>query len=208
MTTIAVVSGSPELFDLSLFPDPSPFSTAYIQNQMSNFSQTLTDVGRRFMETSRQIYEQVNNSEAMRMARAALRTARSYFHPNSIRPMETIEDMRSAQPVMQRYIMAQTDLRQMYHKQQVDGYADTYADIEPGRIGPEHYDWRRVMDGHIQETVVDGQDSWTATMYYDELHPEDRELDFREKHIIMSVWDLVKMAIDADRDPTDIFARD
>ena len=208
MTTINVVHSSPEMFNMSLFPEPSPASMAYVHNQLSNFSQSLTDVGRRFMENTRYIHDQIQNSEAMRMARAAVRSAKSWFHPNDVRPLETLEELRSAQPLMQRYIMAQPDLRQRYHRQQVDGYADTYVDIEPGLVGKDHYDWRRVMGGAIVEHLDEnGEDTWTATMYCDELHPEDRELDFHEKHIIRSAWDLVKMALDSEKDPTDIFAR-
>ena len=48
--------------------------------------------------------------------------------------------------------MAQPDIRSLYHKGHCDGYSDTYVDMEPGLVGEQHYDYRRVMDGVVEET--------------------------------------------------------
>jgi hypothetical protein len=212
MTTINVVhAGDAGAFNAILFPEQSPMVDQYIQNQLNNFSTTLTDIGRQFVETSRALYDKVNDSNAVRLAKAAVRMAKGMFHPNAIIPLETVEDLRAAQPMMQRYIMAEPMLREQFHKQLVDGFADTYADIDPGLIGVHHYDYRRVMNGVVQDTTeVDSEDNvvhgWVSMNFYEDLRGEDRELDFTEQHSILRTWDVVRMAMAAGRDPTDPFS--
>lgn len=210
MSFINVVEvNDPRSFDLFMYPDQSPLNHQYISNQLSAFSQSLTDVGRKFLETSREIYEKINDAVAVRAAKAALRMAKGLFHPNAIVPLETIDDLRSAQPVMQRYIMAEPILRAMYHEQRIDGYSDTYRDIQPGVVGEEHFDYRRVMTGFVQEEkTANGEDSWVARQYLDDLHEDDRELDIHERHIVIRAWDLAKVFIEAKQDPTNIFGGD
>lgn len=208
MTTINVVhAGDVRAFDAILFPEQSPQTSFYIQNQLNAFSQTLTDIGRQFVETSKAIYDKINDSNAIRLAKAAVRMAKGMFHPNMIIPLETIEDIRAAQPMMQRYIMAEPTLREQYHKQLVDGFSDTYADVEPGRIGEAHYDYRRVMDGIIVDEVdADGEEGWVAHHYFDELRGDDRDLDLVEQTAILRTWDVIRMALAAEKDPSDPFA--
>lgn len=208
MTAINVIhAGHASAFDALLFQDQSPMVDQYIQQQLSNFSHTLTDIGRKFVETSRALYDKVNDSNAVRLAKAAVRMAKGMFHPNAIIPLETIEDLRAAQTMMQRYIMAEPTLRQQYHKQLVDGFSDTYSDIDPGQVGLSHYDYRRVMNGVVQDTVEeDGTDGWVSMNFYEDLRGEDRELDFTEQHAILRTWDVVRMALAAQRDPSDPFS--
>lgn len=208
MTMINVVhAGDIGAFDAILFPEQSPMNFQYIQNQLTNFSNTLTDIGRSFVEQSREIFEKINDSNAVRLAKAAVRMAKGMFHPNMIIPLETVEDLRAAQPMMQRYIMAETTLRSQYHKQLVDGFSETYADVDPGLVGDKHYDWRRVMDGVVVDTTdSEGEDSWVAVQYYDELRGDDRELDMVEKVSILHTWEAVRAALFAERDPSDPFS--
>lgn len=193
-------------FNLLSLPNQNPINQQYIQSQLSNFSHSLTELGRKFMETSQEIYERVNSSEAMRQARAAIRNVRSMFDPNEIYYVDNLERMRTAQPMMQRFIMAEPLLRDLFHRQQCDGYSSTYIDVDPGRIGDQHYDWRRVMTGIIQEEVdEDGIDTWVARNFYEDLRPEDRDLTIEEKSAVLSTWEMVKLFTEANQDPTDIF---
>lgn len=193
-------------FDYMLYPEQNPVNRQYIETQLNNYSHTLTDIGRNFVETSRAIYEKINDSTAVRAAKAAVRMAKGLFHPNTIVPLETLEELRAAQPVMQRWVMAEPTIRQIYHKQRCDGYSDTYLDYEPGKIGDQHYDYRRVMDGIIVDTVDEnGNDSWEFTTYSEELRESDRELEFHEQKAILGTWDIVKMFVEAGEDISNIF---
>jgi hypothetical protein len=103
---------------------------------------------------------------------------------------------------MQRWIMAEPTVRELYHDQRCDGFSDTYVDMEPGKVGEEHYDWRRVMSGVVRyddDTVV-------AKFYMDDLREGDRELDSWEKISIVGSWEVLKIAVSQmNEDPTSVF---
>ena len=207
MAIQVIHGGNTDSFDMLAFPMQNPANAHYIQHQLANFSQSLTDIGRKFIETSQQIYERVNDSNVLRTARAAIRMAGGMFHPNEIVELTTLQELRFAQPIMQRYIMAEPNLRELYNKQQCDGYSDSYANIDPGCIKEDHYDYRRVMHGIIVDKVdEEGNDTWSATQYYQENRGDDIELPFDEQVAILQTWDIVKLFVNAGADPSDPFA--
>lgn len=203
---INVVYGGADAFNaLAYGVDQHPANTQYFQRQIESISNTLTDVGQSFFANTQQLYNQVNNSEVMRIARAAVRTAKSLFQPNQILSIFDMASMQNAPLVMQRWIMANPTVRELYHKQQIDGYSDSYVDVSPGIIGEQHYDYRRVMTGIVQD--VEGtegeEDSWKVCYYPDELHEGDKELTHDERVDILSTWSIVEMFVAAGKsDPT------
>lgn len=206
---INVVQAGPTGFDYAIFGEQSPVNTSYFQQQLSYFSESLNDLGRKFMQGAQEVYDKINNNEALRYARAALRTVRGIFHPNAVVSLESIEDLRSAQPMMQRYIMAEPTLRQQYNRQLIDGYSSTYVDMDVGCMAENHYDYRRVMTGVIQDVQDDsGEDHWVAKQFYDEARDDERDLTHDERVSILKTWEIVKMFTEAGKDVTDIFAKD
>ena len=155
------------------------------------------------MQGAREIYDRVANSQAVQYAKAYMRQSNNFFDPNAIIPIDSLEGLQQASVGMQRWIMAQPDIRTLYHQQLVDGYADTYVDMHPGVVGSEHYDYRRVLDGIITEgSEEDGYD-WVTTQYPDDLYKYDRELTIGEKTDILNIWDIVKLYSEARKeDPT------
>jgi hypothetical protein len=180
-------------FDYLIYPEQNPSTLQYLHNQLNNFSSGITDIGRQFLEQTKIAYNSINNSDVVRAAKAALRTAKGFFHPNTIRPLYNIDELQSASPVMQRWIMAEPTIRTMYHENKCDGFYDTYVDNQPTKIGNDHYDYRRVMDS----IIVDTDDGWSVTNYAEDLLDGDKELDFQDKAYILSTWDLMKMMLDA-----------
>lgn len=206
MQAAIVTEGNPLSFNFLAFPEQHQATLQYLENQFTNISNTLTDAGRRFVETSRAIYQREHDVGLIAKAKALVRTAKNIFHPNTIVPLNTLEEIRSAQPIMQRYIMSFPELRKLYFSQRIDGYSDTYADVEPGRIGPGHYDYRRATNGMIMDEVdEDGHYRWRVSQYMEELRYGDRELTFTEKADILSTWDVIKMYLDHAVDPTNVY---
>lgn len=197
---------TPAAFDYLLYPQQSPTTQEYIQNQLSYCVDNLTDIGRRFFETTKDIYAKVNDSNTVRLAKAAVRMAKGLMHPNTIVPLTSLEEIRTAQPIMQRYVMACPEIRQIYHDQKCDGYSDTYIDLQPWAMADAHYDFRQAMNGIVQEFQnEDGEDSWKVVMYAHDFQDNDTDLEFDEKVSILKTWDAVRMAISTGEDPTDIF---
>lgn len=186
-------------FDYLLFPEQHHNNASYVHQQFEQFSNTLTDAGRRFMENAKSVYQQIVESDAANLARLAIRNAKALFQPNHILPLLDIDSLQTASPLMQRYVMAQPDIRQMRYENRCDGFSDSYVDLEPGKIGDQHYDYRRVVNGMIQ----DDDDGWFVKTYAEDLREGDRELATDEKACILQTWDVVKLFVQAGvQDPT------
>ena len=177
-------------FDYVLYPEQHQSTLDYLKDQAVGISDTLTNIGRKFILGTQSVYSGMLNSDAMRSARAALRSAKGIFSADKIVPLESYEEIMAAQITMQRYVMAEPTIRKIYHSQLCDGYSDTYVDVEPGCVGENQLDYRRVMSGIIE---VD-EDGWKATTYSDS-EDDERELLFDEKTDILSTWELVRAAI-------------
>jgi hypothetical protein len=197
-----ITADDPRVFDYSIFPQQSPMNMAYIQQNMQLFSDALTDTGRAFMEHHRQVYEAIDHSDIARKARQVMRSVKSMFTPDVIVSLETIEDLQNAQLQMQRYMMAMPEIRSLYHRNKCDGFRDTYVDMEPGRQGEDHGDYRKVMTGAVIETEDGG---WVARQYFDDLHEGDRALDSDERFLIRRTWDAMRRVIKEGQDPTNQF---
>ena len=199
-----IETNSANSFDCFAFPEQNPANQAYFRNQVQSFANTLTDYGRQFMEVSKNIYETIYDSEAIRKARAALKFAKEAIHPNQIRELYTMTEFQTAMPIMQRYIMANVPIRTIYQDLKIDGYSDTYNDTEPGRIGVKHYDYRRVTDGMMMRTMDENNEvEFYVNNFAEELKPEDRDLDFIEKSMIMRIWDRIEHnLVEGAEDPT------
>lgn len=188
-----------DTFDYLLFPEQHHNNATYVQRQFEQFSNTLTDAGRRFMENAKQVYQQVIESDAANLARLAIRNAKALFQGNHILPLLDIDTLQTASPLMQRYIMAQPDIRALYHNNLCNGYSDTYVDMQPDKVGETHYDYRRVMQHMVQDT----EDGWFVKSWAEDLVEGDRELGFDEKACVLQTWDIVKMFVQAQAsDPT------
>ncbi len=208
MAINVIQGGNVASFDMLAFPTQNPANNYYIQNQLNNISTTLTDIGRQFIEKSREIYDRVNDSDTLRIARAAIRAAQNLFHPNEIIRLQGFDELRFAQPVMQRYIMAEPVIRQKYLKQQIDGFSDTYVNVDGKDVYEEQYDYRRVMSGVIQDTVdTEGNAGWVCKHYLDENRGDDIDLTPVQKSNILATWEIARMFIDAGEDPTDPFSK-
>lgn len=199
---VNVLHASPDAFDMLLYPQQSYVNT-YIQNQFSTFTQTLNEHASRFIEESKRLYDALYHSKAMERARNLIRSAKQFLHPTIIRPLETLEELQQANVTMQRWVMAQPEIRSLYKAEKIQGYPETYVDVHPNEgVGHEHYDYRRVMSGIVEDT----EDGWHCRIHVEDLLPGDRELDFLEKCDILSTWDILEWYLtNSHLDPTDPF---
>lgn len=200
-----VQAGNIATFDYLLYPEQNFMNQTYLENQLNNFSNQISDFGRKFLEETKTIYNKINDSSVIRAAKAAIRSVKGIFHPNSIVALVTLDEIRSAQSAMQRYIMAEPTIRETFHLQRCNGFSDTYVDNYPGQVGEQHYDYRRVMDGIVRDVETEEGYDWVATRYFEELVEGDRELTLNEQVSIMTSWDIAKAFLQAGEDPTDMF---
>ncbi len=181
-------TGGLDVMEAMAFGAPHPNTLNFIQQSLMQPTVALTDAGARFMSTVKDLYEKVSGSTAIRTAEAIRHRIGSLFQENEIRYLERLSEIQNAPTIMQRYIMAEPTIRAAYHRQEIDGYSHSYVDVEPGQVGKDHYDYRRVMDGVIE---LNDDGSWSSTTYFDELHENDRPLTLLEKDTILNQWDTV-----------------
>lgn len=194
--------GADDMFDAMLYGETHPNTVAFLASQVSQVADTLTEAGRAFIAKSAQVFNHYNGAEALRFARGVMSQVKGIFDTNRISTLWELAEMQDANLTMQRWIMANPNVRQMYHAQKCDGYSDTYLDVEPGWVKEDHYDYRRVMDGQFVFNPTEDVD-WRSTSYLDQLKEGDRDLLHEEQVEILRGWDAMDllMALGKD-DPT------
>jgi len=200
MSYSALASAS-EVFDAYLYGKRHVDTVKYLEERGSGFGSRLAASAREFYdEVGESIYKRYDHSSAIRLARAAARRVATAWKPEGIYLLDTMALLQNAPSEMQRRIMASPEIRQLYHQNRVDGYSDTYTDLDPGKVGVDHYDYRRVTDGVMMEQL-DG--TFCAINYFEELRDKGDELDTIEQIDIMATWEQAMARINAKKeDPT------
>lgn len=159
---------------------------------------TISTAASSFFNQAASLYTMISTSDAVQALRNLTVKAENVWQSNVITHLATIEQLQCAPLVMQRYIMAQPDLRQMYLNGEVTGYGDSYENLHGDGIGAKHYDWRRVMDGMV--TVND--EGYQFTQYVEDTR-DDAELTVFEKVDILRTWSVAQTELSkGEQDPT------
>lgn len=183
-----------------LSPNQSNGLQRYIQDQFTNVGQYVSEAARRCSESAQKAVELINNSATVSRIRNTISKLRGMIHQNKIQYIERREDFELAPVIMQRYIMAHQGVRRLYHQQRIDGYAGDYVDEEPGKVGIEHYDWRRA---NHEMFVTDEHGVGYQYFFNEDLAHEEDDLTTYEKSCIHFTWSALDafMAAGA-KDPT------
>lgn len=200
--------GGSTMFNALAYGAPHPSITQFLSERMENLSQMVHTAGVDFVQQARDAYERYSGDQAMRVMRAVNRAVTNFWQTDTIRPLVSIGQLQHAPLTMQRFLMAEPTTRKMYHQQRVDGYSESYVDIHPGDRGQDHYDYRRVMQGFVvvDDADEEGMEGFSATTYFDELLPDDVELDHGQQIDILQSWDYLQAAIEkGGDDPTSRF---
>lgn len=186
-----IIGGRREV-DALMYGPQHPGTQQFLETQLSQPSQILTDTGRQFFADLQVHYDYFHGAEAQRLAELAISKVKGLFQPNSIRSLWDLADLQQAPIAMQRWIMAEPTIRQAYHLQRLDGYSGTYEDLHPGQVGAQHHDWRMVNHGLVQIAPAQTGHDWEVSFFLDPLAEDDRELSLDEKVNIMSTWEAMK----------------
>lgn len=193
--------GGADFFRGMVYGDYHPNTIQTLTNHAASsaaMTERLTDAGKAFVEQVEGFVEKVDFRNTMRVMQAAARMVSSLWKANIFRELNTIADMQHAPPVMREFIMAEPEIRTMYHRQQIEGYNGWYVDNEPGVVGEDHYQYRRVVDG----IALDQGDKWVATNYIEDVLP-GHELDVAQQTVVLNTWDNIKAKIlEGGDDPT------
>jgi hypothetical protein len=190
-----------DAFNAFVYPEKHPSGVQFLREQFNNFTGVLTNTANEFIQNSKQQVERFTSHAAVEFARNILKsfTSSTAVVNDRILNLFEINALQGASIQMQRWVMASPVVRELYHAQRCDGYSDTYVDVDPGLVGDNHYDYRRVMDGMM--TITD--DNWSAKIYLEELKEGDRDLTHGEKVDILHTWSRLEYLIALNKeDPT------
>ncbi len=204
MFQATVISGDSLEFNSLIYPPQHSNTFNYIRSNLSQIPQQLIGAGKELFQRAVQTYNNHYNDRDAQRTRNAIKASGSTYFDNVVLPLLDINQIQQASLFMQRWVMAEPTIREIYQDQRCDGYSATYVDAFPGKVGDDHYDYRRVMDGVV---LNDPEDTLVAKFYMDDIYEGDREeLSHGEKVDILSTWEIVKIALQStDRDPTSLF---
>lgn len=195
-----VIQGGVEAFNMFSYGETPQNTRDYFLNEIQGApSNMVANAGNAFVSSLKDLYEKFHGSETVQMAKQALSKVTGLFMPEIIIPLATIEQFQNATMTMQRWVMAHEGVRALYQEGRVDGYSDTYVDVEPDTIGKTNYDYRLVMDGIV---TVDDEGCDTFTFYQDPLRQGDQELTHYEKVDIIRGWHALDVYLNGEDDPT------
>nr|DAQ75586.1 MAG TPA: hypothetical protein [Caudoviricetes sp.] len=213
-----LIDGDREVVAQMLFGPPPPGYQDYLNQTNQYFSNMLTDVGKKFVETASNVFTRINVNEATNMAKAALRVVNTYFQRDIIHDVTSIEDLQEAPNAMVRWIMCHPGLRSMMEANTIDAYGDRYQDNQPDfSVGWNHFDYCQVYDGWIEPVTVtktivnENNEEEEVTETYDEMtqvwmgEEEHEELLDIEADIIRTAHMFVDKALAEKRDPTSYY---
>lgn len=204
-----IVYGDREVFSQMMFGTPNPYLQNYVNQINTQFQGTLSNLGQQFIQSSRNLFTRIESSEAMQLAKAALRKINTYFQHDVIFSPTEISHLQEAPDSMVRWVMTHPKLRQLLHEGRIDGYGERYQPEEPNLTeqGWEHRDYARVYEGWVNPVTVKVEDKEEEyEEWVDVIEDDDIELITDEECLmIQDAHRLVDKALEENRDPTSYY---
>lgn len=196
------ISGDADDFTAAIGYLPSKRVRRRIEEVADRFDSLLSGSSRGFFDRTRSRTEgrRLTVDRFKRKARAVRRATENLFRSDDIQLLGEIGDFQHAPSKQIRFLMAEPSVRRRYHANRCAGYDDRYIDLEPGRVGEDHYEYRLIHNGHARR-----QDDGTfgVRFYPQELRHSDDELDFIDQVDLINSNERLKWYMDQeDEDPT------
>ncbi len=172
---------------------------SYFNERAAEVRATVTGAAAQFFDQARTLYSVIDASAATQILRNLKTKVDTTWQGNEITNLQTLQELQTAAPVMQRWIMAQPDLRSKFLHQEVQGYGESYVNYQGDAVGRRQYDFRRVTEG----IVFEDDEGYHVTEYFEAVPDEDTPLTLHQKVDILKTWKQVEHYLqEADEDPT------
>lgn len=190
---MGVSYGSPATASAALFGRATNATKAYVAESINKFMSYASGIPLTVSHAIMEKHQELINIGLSRKVEALRHKLNGMWEDDCIRPLHSVGAIQQAPDVMVRWIMANERLRGYYHDGRVEGYGERYIDREPGRIGNQQYDYRRVMDGGV---VIDKNNRATYANYYEEHIDNDVVLNVIERNIMRVAYDIIDDSIE------------
>lgn len=167
----------------------------YLGEMNERAGRFVSESANRFLERSQSLRERRDSSDIRRMARAIKERVNHFWQEDTIRSLTRVEDIQNAPRTMERWVMANPNVRTRVRQGILDGYNLSYEDEDPEATPERHIDYKRVMDGSWEDEHY--------VQYWDErLEDEELKLSFQDKMAIKSTWAISDVGLSERRDVT------
>lgn len=191
-----IVQGGFEAFAGATLGSLHHSTVDFLRQAPQTLSERLTTAGRQFVEASERLVGKVDLDSTLRVMEAMARQTAAFFQTDRIRPLSEIGELQNPPQTMRHLMMACPEIRTLYHNQLIDGYQGLYVDKEPGCVGEDHYDYRRVTEGVWLEDSTG--ENFVYNHYFD--CEEGDALSHADQVAVMMTWDQLKAKINEGRD--------
>lgn len=191
------------VFQALAYGAPRSEDRDYLRDHIEAAASRLGRTASAFVDRARERFESFDLRALDRKLDAVKRKVRHAFDSDDIGPMTRIGEFQNAGINKQRWLMANVKARRLAHADRMYGWRDSYVDMEPGRVGEQHRDYRQVVNG-IARTDEHGHRF--IEQFFD-VYDEDRreELKFGDQTMIMDcMWENLEAIIaEGKDDPSD-----
>lgn len=191
------------VFQALAYGAPRSDDREYLREHIEAAASRLGRTASAFVDRARERFNSFDLRALDRKLDAVKRKVRHAFDEDDIGPMSRIGEFQHAGFNKQRWLMANVKTRRLAHSDRMYGWRDTYIDVEPGRFGEAHRDYRQVVNG-ISRTDEHGHRF--IEQFFDVYDEEKREeLKFGDQTTIMDVmWvNLEAIIAQGKDDPSD-----
>ncbi len=202
-----VITGDVDVFRASMYGPPQQSVINHVRNHLYSAAERMGAVGQSIIQYAEESIDRAVNSDAYRLANAALRRVATIWDVNEIRALRETWQVQNAKPVMMEYIMAEPTIRRLYQQGLCEGYGNEYFDPYKQDIGENHVVWQRAMDGLVTIGGEDDDFDWYS-ITYGNSHDETVDLLFEEQLDIQETWETVRESIRKGVDPTSRYDSD
>ena len=190
---ITVVSGDTNTFRASAYGRPDVMTMQWCeQREQQQFQNVDPLVRQQFLDQRGTVFGELDYTGILQLSKAMSNQMDTAWMRNVIQTLNTVEQLQVAPPVMINWIMANPVAREMYHRQEIAGYDEYYTDPEPGKVGEDHYYYRRAVYGLFLE---DKDGEFVATEWLEDLWDPSDSLDIVDQRSIQATWETLVTAL-------------
>lgn len=179
-----VISVSAPAIDLLIYGDRGRLVSNYLANQMQAIAPTFNAFTQRIHDAVAQSYNFLTDQFTQyniqnQLTKTGLNALQNYYEA-----LLTFESLQNATPTMQRWVMSHPGVKELYLQNNIEGYGDNYQNVFGKGIKHDDYNYRKVMDGVIE----DEGDAWVYRTYLNEEFPGDIPLTTFEKQQVLDTY--------------------
>ena len=206
-----VFEGGMSTVNTLLFGAPNQSTLDYVTNSFSNFMNTISEGSKNFFSSAVSNIDNLINGDVINKAKAILKSSKDILdHIDVVSALSKLSDIQTATPYMQRWIMTEETVFDLFMKQRCVGFSvddkTGYIDNDPGIFGEFKFDSMMINHGMVREKTINNVLHTFVTEY--DLEEEikqrnDTALSFTEKASIHDMHTWINYYIGQGKDPTD-----